>query len=278
MATHPTDTEAMLAAQKKSGKVAAVQMQHVGRSSMLDLRAAIQSGALGRIREVFLASLWWRTEDYYARIPWAGRMKINNAWCVDGALYNQCVHYINQMLTLVSPGPLPSVARAKNVRCSMYKFHDASTLEAGDTAFVRATLDIPDSPELTFVGSTCSRQERHSIEILGDHGRALWNGAGYLFLNNHPVQEFHDDRTEFDGRSRIFESFAAAIRSGSTPITDFSEIQKVTAFINDCYAVANWTIKKAPWSATETLFSDVIQNVYRERKLPIDLKSPPPWA
>src|SRR5262249_4739031 len=133
-------------------------------------------------------------------------------------------------------------------------------------------------PQLTFVGSTCSKQERHSIEILGTHGRALWNGAGYLFLHNQPVQEFHDDRAEFDGNSRVFNSFASAIRNGSSPITDFREIQKVSAFITDCYDVAKWTIKKAPWSATDTLFSDVITRVYRDRQLPANLHPAPDWA
>ena len=278
LATHPADIEAILAARRDTGKVAAVQMQHVGRRSMLQLRAAIQSGALGKIREVFLSSLWWRTNEYYSRIPWAGRMKIGDAWCIDGALYNQCVHYVNQMLTLVSPGNLPSVARAKDIRCAMYKFHDAPTLEVGDTAFVRATLDLPDQPQLTLIGTTCSTEERHSIEILGEKGRALWNGAGYLFLDGQAVTEFHDDRKEFDGRSMVFDSFADAIRTGSTPLTDVRQIQYVTEFINNCYEACRWQIKKAPWSATETLFTDVIQRVREQRALPADLDHPPTWA
>ena len=278
MATHPDDCAAMIAAQRASGKVGAVQMQHVGRKSMLELRAALQSGAIGRIKEVFLSSLWWRTEEYYGRIPWAGRMKIDGDWCVDGALYNQCVHYVNQMLTLLSPGALPSVARVKNVQAAMYKFHDAPTLEAGDTAFIRGTLDTADAPTITFVGTTCSTEERHQIDIVGEKGRALWNGAGYLFCDGQPVTEFRDDRKEFDGCSLIFNSFADAVRKGFAPITAFSEIQAVTRFINDCYDSAGWTFKKAPWSATETLFSDVIQRVRQHRCLPADLPSRPDWA
>jgi len=278
MATHPDDCKAMLDAQLASGKIGAVQMQHVGRSSMLQLREALQNNAIGKIREVFLSSLWWRTEEYYARIPWAGRMKIDGAWCVDGALYNQCVHYINQMLTLVSSGPLPSVAHAKNLQCSMYKFHDAATLEAGDTAFITATLDIPDAPHLTAIGTTCSTSERHCIEILGDKGRALWNGVGYLLPDNQPVIEFHDDHKQFDGNSRIFNSFATAIRTNSTPMTAFSQIQNTTDFINACYEASNWQMKKAPWSATETLFTETIQQVRQHRCLPKDLPTPPTWA
>ena len=76
----------------------------------------------------------------------------------------------------------------------------------------------------------------------------------------------------------VFESFAKAIRTGSTPVTDVSQIQYVTSFINDCYEACGWRIKKAPWSATETLFSDVIQRVREQRVLPAELDSPPAWA
>ncbi|MEI8197444.1 MAG: Gfo/Idh/MocA family oxidoreductase, partial [Phycisphaerae bacterium] len=107
MATHPDDLALMLQAQQASGKIGAVQMQHVGRSSMLDLRAALQQGTIGELKEIFLSSLWWRAEDYYARLPWAGRMKVDGAWCIDGALFNQCVHFITQMLILAAPPPPP---------------------------------------------------------------------------------------------------------------------------------------------------------------------------
>jgi predicted dehydrogenase len=284
MATHPDDTALMIAARDAAGKIGAVQMQAVGRSSMIQLREAIQQGGIGRVKEVFLSSLWWRTNEYYARIPWAGRMKIDGAWCVDGALYNQCVHYVNQMLTLVSPGPLPSVAKVRDLDCAMYKFHDAPTLDAGDTAFITATLDIEGSPRLTAVGTTCSTEDRHQIEVLGDKGRALWNGSGYLFPDHQPMQEFHDDRTDFDGNARVFNSFAQAVIAARTnqpapaPLTSFEQIARVTDFINACYEASHWKIKKAPWSATETLFSETIQQVREQRKLPAQLKAPPTWA
>ena len=166
----------------------------------------------------------------------------------------------------------------------MYKFHDAPQLEAGDTAFITATLDIENTPKLTAVCTTCSTEDRHQIEILGDHGRALWNGAGYLFQNHHPMREFHDDRPDFDGNSRIFNSFADAIRAHKTarpapsPLTAFDQIAHVTDFINTCYDACHWQIKKAPWSATETLFTDTIERVRSARALPAHLKNPPAWA
>ncbi len=277
MATHPDECRMMLEAQKASGRVGAVQMQHVGRSSMLELRKAIHGGAIGKIREIFLSSLWWREESYYNRAAWAGKKMMEGQWNLDGVMFNQAVHFINQALILASPGDLPAVAHAENIRTALYRFHDSPALEMEDTAITQATLTTPDRPRLTMVATTCSRQERHMIEILGDAGRAIWNGMGYLLSHGQPSTEFHDDARDFEGNMRTFNSFALAIRTGSTPITDFSQIIKTTDFIFSCYQAAAWNIKKAPWAATENLTA-VFGQIARQRALPTELNPRPQWA
>ncbi len=277
MATHPDECRKMLDAQRASGRVGAVQMQHVGRSSMLNLRKAIHSGAIGKIREIFLSSLWWREESYYGRAAWAGKKMMQGQWNLDGVMFNQAVHFINQSLILAAPGELPAVASASNLRAALYRFHDSPALEMEDTTIAQATLDTPDQPRLTMVATTCSRQERHVIEILGDAGRAIWNGTGYLLENGQPSTEFHDDARDFEGNMRTFNSFALAIRRGSTPITDFAHILKTTDFVFSCYETAAWNIKKAPWTATENL-STIFSRIARERALPRELNPHPDWA
>jgi predicted dehydrogenase len=277
MATHPDECRMMLEARNASGRVGAVQMQHVGRSSMLSLRQAIHSGAIGKIQEIFLSSLWWREESYYGRAAWAGKKMMEGQWNLDGVMFNQAVHFINQALILASPGDLPTVARAENLRTALYRFHDSPSLEMEDTALAQATLATPDRPRLTMVATTCSRQERHMIEILADAGRAVWNGTGYLLPDGQPATEFHDDARDFDGNMRTFNSFARAIRTRSTPITDFSQILKTTDFIFSCYQTAAWNIKKAPWAATENL-SAIFGQIARQRALPTELNPRPQWA
>jgi predicted dehydrogenase len=275
----PGDVQRMIAAQKASGKVGAVQMQHLGRSSMMDLRHALQSGAIGAIKEVFLSSLWWRTEDYYGRIAWAGKMKIDSKWVLDGVLFNQSIHMIAQMQALCSPTSATLIAPMKDIRAAMYKFHDAPALETGDTAFITARFDTPDAPRVTMVATTAALQERHQIDILGATGRALWNGAGYLFPDDQPMREFHDDNREFDGTSRIFTSFAQTIRGQRpAPLTPFSELLKTSQFLYNCYQAANWNFKKAPWSATESELTQVITNCRQSRCLPADLPAGPQWS
>src|SRR5271170_2303636 len=53
MAVNPDDCRAMIEAAAKTKKVGAVQMQHVGRSSMLMLRDKLRAGAIGKIRQDF---------------------------------------------------------------------------------------------------------------------------------------------------------------------------------------------------------------------------------
>lgn len=305
MAAHPDDVQLMLAAQRASGKVGAVQMQHLGRSSLHALRHAIHSGAIGTIQEIKLSSLWFREEDYYTRLSWCGRLKVDGAWCVDGVMLNQCIHFITQMLVLAAPPALPAVgggeylqvARVENLRAALYKFHQAPTLEAGDTVFavgtlapeqvLSAALDPRHPPELTLVGTTCATTENHRIEFFGTRGRAIWNEVGYLHINGQPVQEFHDDRPLFDGSSLVFTSWAKAIRARATPagvtsgssrpLTDLATLADSINFIFQCYQTAHWQIKSVPWAAVADLFP-IIEQVLAQHRLPAELTAPPNWA
>jgi predicted dehydrogenase len=277
MAVYPDDCRAMLEAQKLAGKVGAVQMQHVGRKSILELRQHIQSGAIGRIKEIFLSSLWWRENPYYQRVAWAGKKMFGNNWNLDGIMFNQAIHFINQTLILCAPGELPAVSGTRDVEVALYKFHDTSALEMEDCAFITATLDTPDAPRLFAIATTCSRVDRHSIELIGEHGRALWNGVGYLFVDGQPALEFTDDSKEFGGASRVFNSFASAVRGGPRPITDFAAIARTTDFVFSCYQRADWKIKKAPWAATDGL-PEIFRQVHQQRNLPARLKTVPTWA
>lgn len=277
MATHPDDCRKMLEAQRKSGKVGAVQMQHVGRRSMLQLRDRLQDGAIGELREVFTTTLWWRENSYYSRVGWAGRKMHNGEWNLDGVLFNQGVHFINETLVLVAPGQLPAVADVRDVRSALYRFHDAPQLEMEDTAFVTGVLDVPGRPRLHLVATTCASIDRPTVEIIGTKGRALWNGVGHVFADGRPMEEFHDDGGDFDGSSLIFNSFAAAVRTGGPTMTDFSQIMRTTQFVVDVYDAANWNIKQAPWDGVGSL-AKVISAAQRQRCLPADLQEKPGWA
>ncbi len=277
LATHPEDCKIMLEAQRQSGRVGAVQMQHVGRKSMLQMRERLQAGAIGDIREVFTATLWWRENSYYGRVGWAGRKMHNGQWNLDGVMLNQGIHFINETLVLVTPGKLPTVAEVRDVRSALYRFHDAPQLEMEDTAFVTGMLDVPGSPRLHLVATTCATIDRPTVEIIGTKGRALWNGVGHVFADGQPMEEFHDDGGEFDGASLIFNSFAKAVRHGGATMTDFSQIMRTTQFVADAYAAANWNIKPAPWSEVGSL-GGIIAATQRQRTLPAGLQEKPDWA
>ncbi len=277
MATHTDDCRAMVEAQRATGLVGAVQMQHVGRSSMLNLRRRLQEGAIGRLCEIFLSSLWWRENPYFERVGWAGKKMINHQWNLDGVMMNQGIHYINQMLIIAAPGNLPAVATARDIKCGLYRFHDTPALEMEDAAFITAVLNTPDSPRVTALVTTCYQPERHAIEIIGEGGRALWNGTGYIFADGKPLEQFNDDNQEFDGSSRVFNSFAAAIRTGVAPMTAFDKIARTTEFVLGCYAAADWHISPAPWNQVGSL-PDVLNRTMEGRCLPNELMPRPTWA
>jgi len=256
MAVHPEDCRAMIESAAAVKKIGAVQMQHAGRSSMLMLRDKLRAGAIGKIRQVKVASLWSRDEKYYARSAWAGRKMIGPAWNLDGVMFNQACHHIAQAMILASSEEWPIPAPLDDIRAKLYRFHEAPTLEMEDTAFVTATV-AGDQARFTLAATTCNAVDQVEIELIGEKGRATWDGAGKgigrLFIQGQSVEEFNDDRGIFTGDSRVFNSFAAAIRTGVKPITDFAAVARLTDAIFACYQQADWKISKVPWSATRSL-------------------------
>jgi UDP-N-acetyl-2-amino-2-deoxyglucuronate dehydrogenase len=91
--------DALLAAQRASGRHLAVISQHRFDPGARELRALVERGALGRLVAVDVRVPWWREPDYYA--AGAGR----GTWTREGGgcLMTQAVHTLDLMLWLAGP-------------------------------------------------------------------------------------------------------------------------------------------------------------------------------
>jgi UDP-N-acetyl-2-amino-2-deoxyglucuronate dehydrogenase len=88
------------------GLVCAVVSQHRFDPAMVAVRAAVRAGRLGRLTSAVVSMPWWRDQAYYDSADWRG------TWAFDGggALANQGIHLVDQMLALLGP-PVEVFAR-----------------------------------------------------------------------------------------------------------------------------------------------------------------------
>ena len=91
--------DALLEAQRASGRRLAVVSQHRFDPASLALRRLLDEGALGRLIAADVRIPWYRTQEYYDAGDWRG------TWALDGGgcLMNQGVHTLDLMLWFCGP-------------------------------------------------------------------------------------------------------------------------------------------------------------------------------
>jgi predicted dehydrogenase len=153
-------------AARRAGVQCQVGFQSFGSMALAALRAAVDTGALGRLTGVGAAGAWIRRDGYYRRNPWAGRRRLNGMSVVDGALTNPFAHAVASAI-LVS-GKADVLPHRIEV-----ELHRARRIEADDTACARLTF--PNGLQVVAAGTLCSERQLEPYVVLhGTRGKARW--------------------------------------------------------------------------------------------------------
>lgn len=279
--------QAMIDASRATGQRLLIHFQHILRPSARWLNQAICRGELGRIRRVRCLSLWWRSSDYYRRVDWAGKRAWQGKPTLDGAMVNQTIHFLNQMLTFAQRTGESHVAVPKNIRASLYRFHPADVLEMEDTAVATGTLDNEDRTEFFYAGTTCATDaagpdqsaeyfgiaDNHKIVIEGEKGAASWDGRARLKIDGQPEQVF--DQPE--GPWPFYFHVQRVLAGQEEPVTPVERAVSVMKFIFAAYDSVGQQIAGRDWALHESV-SPVLRACHAQCKLPSELADPPKWA
>jgi UDP-N-acetyl-2-amino-2-deoxyglucuronate dehydrogenase len=89
----------LLAAQRATGKKAAVVSQHRFDASTLAVHDAVSGGRFGRLTTGTAAVRWWRSQSYYDSGGWRGTWELDGG----GVFINQAIHSIDLLQWLMGP-------------------------------------------------------------------------------------------------------------------------------------------------------------------------------
>ncbi|MEM9158417.1 MAG: Gfo/Idh/MocA family oxidoreductase, partial [Verrucomicrobiota bacterium] len=204
---------------------------------LVALKKAIDEGRFGKVAMADAYIKWYRDQAYYDSGKWRG------TWDLDGggALMNQSIHAIDQLLYVAGP--------VKAVSASMATLSH-ERIEVEDTAV--AILEFESGARGVIQGSTsCWSKDGHSaeVQICGDRGSA------FLADDKFRVWEFKDERPEdadilenhmlssgtiglgandpsaidFSGHQKNFEDVVTAIQENRAPLVDAKEARKAVA-------------------------------------------------
>ena len=182
MAASLEECDAMIAAQRASGKILSIIAQNRFTDAFWRLKQVVDSGELGKICHAQVDSFWWRGHCYYD-LWWRGTWEKEGGGCT----LNHAVHHIDAIQWMLG-FPTEVVAMMTNVA------HDNAEVEDLSAAIFRYS-----SGALTqLTASVVHHGEDQKIVIQGDKARisAPWDRWASVSADNGFPQEQHDDERE----------------------------------------------------------------------------------
>jgi predicted dehydrogenase len=236
-------TDAVIAAAEKQRVTVAVCFQDRLKPVMLDLKAAVNDGRLGRPVLASGRVKWYRPPEYYAQSRWRGTRALDGG----GALMNQGIHTVDLLLWLLGP-----VARVRAVTAT--RLHD---IEVEDTAaaileFENGSLGVLEAATSIYPGYA------RRIELTGTQGtlvveddrlvRADLRSSATAITESavHAESAASAVVTDASAHQRIVEDFFDAIEHGRPPACDAREGRKSVAVVQAIYEAARSGVAVIP--------------------------------
>jgi len=166
------DVDRILEAAGRAGKHCAVNFFSPSSTALSLIGFIAASGELGRIRRLKGIALLKRTNAYFRRTPWAGKLVSSGHLVMDGAFHNPTAHLLYSMLRLAELIAEVEGRTAAPARVTAELYH-ANPIDSDDTSAMR--IEMSDGTELTFYVTLCARQsETQRIRIEGTDGALEW--------------------------------------------------------------------------------------------------------
>ena len=129
-----SEADRIIETRDRSRKFAAVGYQWSYSEAIQELKNDIQSGLLGKPLRFRTLGLWPRTEVYYGRNAWAGKLKDGEGrWVLDSPVNNALAHYLHNMFFVLGES-FDSSAEPETVCGELYR---VKPLENFDSAGLR---------------------------------------------------------------------------------------------------------------------------------------------
>ena len=164
-----TDADSILDAERETGRFVAVGFQDMYVETTAWLKERLLEGAVGEVEAIRFIGLWPRSNAYFARNQWAGRLYIDGVAIFDSPFNNAFAHFVHLALYLAGEDQ-GSTASARLVNAELFR---AYAIESFDTGVIRARS--PGGIDFWFGASHASTVQREpEIHVIGSEGRAVW--------------------------------------------------------------------------------------------------------
>lgn len=253
MAPSLEECDAMLAAQRASGRLLSVVAQNRFRDDLSTLKEVVGSGLLGSLSHVRIDSAWWRGLPYYD-LWWRGTWESEGG----GPTLNHAIHHIDLLLWLLGR-PEEVVAVLTNAQ------HHNAEVEDLSVAVLRYGRALA-----TLTSSVVHHGEEQAIVVHGEHARVSqpWKAvASVTQPNGFGVPG--GDRALVERLDRLAASHVPLVHTGHT-----GQIADVLAAVRDGHAPA---VSGSDGRDAVEVVTAIYESGIERRFVPLPLASDDPY-
>lgn len=223
------EVDELIVAQKKFKKTVAIGFQYLATSSIQKLKARICDGRLGKVKSASLMCSWPRSESYFMRNKWAGRLKIKDDWVLDTPANNAHSHFLMNLLFLAS-GEKSKSAEPLKMQAELFR---ANHIESAD--LVQMRFETTNGVTCFAVFSHCGEKRIGPVmQLQCERGQFIWQGD----MGQTSIQYRNGEKEEFvnldynEWRYEIIRDFAMSILENRSPISSPELARSQTLTIN----------------------------------------------
>ncbi|MEN6358041.1 MAG: Gfo/Idh/MocA family oxidoreductase [Armatimonadota bacterium] len=275
------DYDELIKARDESGKRLAVCFQAIHSDTIQRLKQYISQGKFGKVKRIRSMACWPRPDAYYARTNWAGRIKTDAGWVLDGPLNNALAHCAAIELYLASSTP-DRMAYPTTIQSELYHARD---IESEDTNSIRVITD--EEVEIIFNATHCSA-ELTPVSILLE----AENASVEYFDFEKATITWADGRTEElsdsdDIRLVLYRRLAQSLEQGTPFYGELEVCRPFTVMVNGAFESpgqitqipSEYTRREEKYDSMVTIvdgMDDLLIKAHAEGKLLSEVGAP--WA
>lgn len=128
------EMEAMLEVEQGARFATQVGFNFIVETPRQSIKARLLAGEFGALKSAGFVGLWPRSDTYYQRAAWAGKLRTGPNLILDSCIGNALAHYIHNLLFWYGQGELLSWGEVESVEAELYRAHP---IESFDTVFAR---------------------------------------------------------------------------------------------------------------------------------------------
>jgi len=223
------EVDQLIASRNSAARKIAVGFQHLYSNAIQQLKARLFSGRLGRVQSITLLCSWPRSEQYYLRNEWAGKLRVGQHWVLDSPANNAHSHYLLNALYLAS-GQRAAAAIPVRLRAELYR---AYPIESCDTVQMKFTTAEGVDVHVLFTHAA-GRELGPQMKLICERGKVNWegdNGSTTIVYTDGTIEQF-DNVIDPQWRYHGMRDLVQAIQHDTDPLCSLEIARCQTLTIN----------------------------------------------